>query len=166
MSKYLQTQNAVNLTQLYQFFVNFSFKLGGSFYFISGPFFKYIVYFSMLLVLCRYVVEKDVKNNVVFVSRNYFSFDKRRRLFRVGSLRWFSGLPPKQMHELQCKVENPYSCLHKQWYGYFFPFTSQFLYSIGQSSFSIQLVQLIEHGVLEKKFTIKYEHFLFGSGKQ
>ncbi|KAG8653077.1 hypothetical protein MANES_06G165000v8 [Manihot esculenta] len=53
-----------------------------------------------------YVVEKDVKNNVVFVSRNYFSFDKRRRLFRVGSLRWFSGLPPKQMHELQCKVRH------------------------------------------------------------
>ncbi|KAJ9164361.1 hypothetical protein P3X46_023944 [Hevea brasiliensis] len=53
-----------------------------------------------------YVVEKDVKNNVVFVSRNYFSFDKRRRLFRVGSLRWFSGLPPEKMHKLQCKVRH------------------------------------------------------------
>ncbi|GAB2226792.1 hypothetical protein Droror1_Dr00008583 [Drosera rotundifolia] len=36
-----------------------------------------------------YVVEKDVENNVVFVSRNYFSLDKRRRVFRVGSLKWF-----------------------------------------------------------------------------
>ncbi|KAK7312437.1 hypothetical protein VNO77_36294 [Canavalia gladiata] len=53
-----------------------------------------------------YVVEKDVKNNVVFVSRNYFSFDKRRRIFRVGSLRWFSGLSPSQTSQLQCKVRH------------------------------------------------------------
>ncbi|XP_061350241.1 uncharacterized protein LOC133295419 [Gastrolobium bilobum] len=53
-----------------------------------------------------YVVEKDVKNNVVFVSRNYFSFDKRRRLFRVGSLKWLSGLPPSQTSQLQCKVRH------------------------------------------------------------
>jgi tRNA U34 2-thiouridine synthase MnmA/TrmU len=55
---------------------------------------------------CRYVVEKDVKNNVVFVSKNYFSFDKRRRTFRVGSLKWFSGLPPNQLCQLQCKVRS------------------------------------------------------------
>lgn len=55
-------------------------------------------------ILCRYVVEKDVKNNVVFVSRNYFSVDKRRRLFRVGSLKWLSGSPPSQINQLQCKV--------------------------------------------------------------
>ncbi|XP_059431346.1 uncharacterized protein LOC132164799 [Corylus avellana] len=53
-----------------------------------------------------YVVEKDVKNNVVFVSRNYFSFDKRRRTFRVGSLKWLSGLPPNQLCQLQCKVRH------------------------------------------------------------
>ena len=41
-------------------------------------------------ILRRYVVEKDVQNNVVFVSRNYYSLDKRRRTFRVGSLNWFS----------------------------------------------------------------------------
>ncbi|RVW32793.1 tRNA-specific 2-thiouridylase MnmA [Vitis vinifera] len=52
-----------------------------------------------------YVVEKDVKNNVVFVSRNYFSLDKRRRLFRVGSLKWISREPPGQINQLQCKVE-------------------------------------------------------------
>ncbi|CAJ1933217.1 unnamed protein product [Sphenostylis stenocarpa] len=53
-----------------------------------------------------YVVEKDVKNNVVFVSRNYFSFDKRRRVFRVGSFKWLSGLPPGQTSHLQCKVRH------------------------------------------------------------
>ncbi|KAL0460972.1 UNVERIFIED_CONTAM: tRNA-specific 2-thiouridylase MnmA [Sesamum latifolium] len=54
----------------------------------------------------RYVVEKDVKNNVVFVSRNYFSVDKRRRIFRVGSLRWFNGSPPREICQLQCKVRH------------------------------------------------------------
>ncbi|KAF7843902.1 tRNA-specific 2-thiouridylase mnmA [Senna tora] len=66
-----------------------------------------------------YVVEKDVKNNIVFVSRNYFSFDKRRRLFRVGSLKWLSGLPPHQTSQLQCKVRHGpgfYNC-SLQWEG-------------------------------------------------
>lgn len=53
-----------------------------------------------------YVVEKDVQNNVVFVSRNYFSLDKRRRIFRVGSLKWFSGSPPEKKDHLQCKVRH------------------------------------------------------------
>ncbi|GJZ40525.1 hypothetical protein Tco_0587088, partial [Tanacetum coccineum] len=35
----------------------------------------------------RYVVEKDDKDNVVFVSRNNYSVDKRRRSFWVGSFR-------------------------------------------------------------------------------
>lgn len=49
-------------------------------------------------------MEKDIKNNVVYVSRNYFSVDKKRRLFCVGSLKWLSGLPPRQISQLQCKV--------------------------------------------------------------
>ncbi|CAA6653649.1 unnamed protein product [Spirodela intermedia] len=53
-----------------------------------------------------YVVEKDVENNVVFVSRNYFSLDKRRRVFRVESLKWVSGLPPEKNSQLQCKVRH------------------------------------------------------------
>ncbi|OVA19415.1 tRNA-specific 2-thiouridylase [Macleaya cordata] len=60
-----------------------------------------------------YVVEKDVKNNVVFVSRNYFSFDKRRRRFRVGSLKWLNESPPDQVDQLLCKVRHGpsfYSC--------------------------------------------------------
>ncbi|RRT63170.1 hypothetical protein B296_00042876 [Ensete ventricosum] len=35
-------------------------------------------WFAILLQHTLYVVEKDVRNNVVFVSRNYFSLDKRR----------------------------------------------------------------------------------------
>lgn len=53
-----------------------------------------------------YVVEKDLENNVVFVSRNYFSFDKRRRIFRVGSLNWILGAPPESFDNLQCKVRH------------------------------------------------------------
>ncbi|KAJ8422992.1 hypothetical protein Cgig2_006414 [Carnegiea gigantea] len=52
-----------------------------------------------------YVVEKDIKNNVVFVSRNYYSVDKRRRVFRVGSLKWLSGLPSEDVSDLQCKTK-------------------------------------------------------------
>ncbi|XP_057539097.1 uncharacterized protein LOC130817421 [Amaranthus tricolor] len=60
-----------------------------------------------------YVVQKDTKNNVVFVSRNYYSVDKRRRVFRVGSLKWLSGLLLNNVSELQCKVRhgpNFYNC--------------------------------------------------------
>ncbi|KAH0926326.1 hypothetical protein HID58_018582 [Brassica napus] len=60
-----------------------------------------------------YVVEKDTKNNVVFVSRNYYSMDKRRRVFRVGSLRWLSGKPSGNVNQLRCKVRHGpgfYSC--------------------------------------------------------
>ncbi|CAH1439000.1 unnamed protein product [Lactuca virosa] len=54
----------------------------------------------------RYVVSKDVKNNVVFVSRNYYSVDKKRRSFRVGSFRWISGSPPHNLNHLRCKVRH------------------------------------------------------------
>ncbi|KAK9115744.1 hypothetical protein Sjap_014691 [Stephania japonica] len=60
-----------------------------------------------------YVVGKDVKNNVVFVSRNYFSLDKKRRKFHIGSLNWLSGSPPNDFDQLQCKVRHGpgfYSC--------------------------------------------------------
>ncbi|GLJ21859.1 hypothetical protein SUGI_0408730 [Cryptomeria japonica] len=53
-----------------------------------------------------YVVEKDIENNVVFVSRNYYSLDKRRRIFHVGSLNWILGATPDSFDELQCKVRH------------------------------------------------------------
>lgn len=65
-------------------------------------FFK--VDYLIFVFLHRYVVEKDTQNNVVFVSRNYYSLDKKRRTFRVGSLKWLSGFPPDRLDQLQCKV--------------------------------------------------------------
>jgi len=59
-------------------------------------------------ISCRYVVEKDVQNNVVFVSRNYYSLDKRRRTFRVGSLNWFDNSGPGNNEQLKCKVTGYY----------------------------------------------------------
>ncbi|CAL4937826.1 unnamed protein product [Urochloa decumbens] len=53
-----------------------------------------------------YVVEKDVRNNVIFVSRNYYSLDKRRRTFRVGSLNWFDNSGPGNSERLKCKVRH------------------------------------------------------------
>lgn len=53
-----------------------------------------------------FVVAKDIVNNVVFISRQYFSEDKRRRAFRVGSFNWFSGSPPADTSSLQCKVRH------------------------------------------------------------
>ncbi|GJN30440.1 hypothetical protein PR202_gb18748 [Eleusine coracana subsp. coracana] len=53
-----------------------------------------------------YVVEKDVQNNVVFVSRNYYSLDKRRHTFRVGSLNWFNNSKPADNEQLKCKVRH------------------------------------------------------------
>ena len=50
---------------------------------------------------------KDVTNNVVFISRKYYSEDKLRRAFRVSSFNWFAGCPPDSSR-LQCKV----NCLH------------------------------------------------------
>ncbi|KAG8073664.1 hypothetical protein GUJ93_ZPchr0006g41827 [Zizania palustris] len=53
-----------------------------------------------------YVVEKDVQSNVVFVSRNYYSLDKRRRTFCVGSLNWFCNSGPTSNEQLKCKVRH------------------------------------------------------------
>ncbi|KAG0565724.1 hypothetical protein M758_7G010600 [Ceratodon purpureus] len=53
-----------------------------------------------------FVVAKDIVNNVVFISREYYSEDKRRRAFRVGSFNWFSGTPPSDTSSLQCKVRH------------------------------------------------------------
>lgn len=70
----------------------------------------------------RYVVEKDTKYNAVFVSRNYFTVDKRRRLFRVGSLKWLTGGPPTDISQLRCKVNSltlfhmSVMCSSRPWY--------------------------------------------------
>ncbi|KAG6540994.1 hypothetical protein Mapa_017664 [Marchantia paleacea] len=52
-----------------------------------------------------FVVAKDVQNNVLFISRKYFS-DKKRRSFRVGSVNWISGYPPSALTDMRCKVRH------------------------------------------------------------
>jgi tRNA-specific 2-thiouridylase len=41
-----------------------------------------------------YVVRKDIEQNVVYVSRNYYSDDKKRNTFSTDSVHWISGTPP------------------------------------------------------------------------
>lgn len=53
-----------------------------------------------------YVVDKDQENNVVFVSREYFSVEKKRRVFEVRTFNWFGGYPPEDLSSLRCKVRH------------------------------------------------------------
>ncbi|XP_020590686.1 uncharacterized protein LOC110031690 [Phalaenopsis equestris] len=104
-----------------------------------------------------YVVEKDVQNNVVFVSRNYFSLDKRRRTFRIGSLRWFSGSPPENKDQLRCKVRHGpgfYGCSIR-------------LETTGNGTEQIAAIHLSEddQGLAAGQFTAFYEdNICLGSG--
>lgn len=40
-----------------------------------------------------YVVNKDAQNNIVYISKNYFSADKPRDSFFVENFNWFNGKP-------------------------------------------------------------------------
>lgn len=60
-----------------------------------------------------YVVAKDVENNSVFVSRDYYSPDKMRKTFEIINCNWVSGHKPEKQ-ELQVKIrhgKNMYGCL-------------------------------------------------------
>ncbi|OGB97370.1 tRNA 2-thiouridine(34) synthase MnmA [candidate division TM6 bacterium RIFCSPHIGHO2_12_FULL_36_22] len=41
-----------------------------------------------------YVIDKDVAKNIVYISRNYYSDDKRRNEFIIHSCNWLSGVRP------------------------------------------------------------------------
>lgn len=41
-----------------------------------------------------YVVRKDIEKNIVYVSRNYYSDDKKRNSFATDPVHWISGMPP------------------------------------------------------------------------
>lgn len=63
-----------------------------------------------------YVVSKDVAQNIVYISRNYFSEEKRRDVFDVGELHWTAGRAPdfsKNLRGLRVKLrhgEASYGC--------------------------------------------------------
>lgn len=44
-----------------------------------------------------YVARKDVEKNIVYISRNYFSEEKRRDTFEVGQLHWIDGHTPESV---------------------------------------------------------------------
>lgn len=59
-----------------------------------------------------YVVAKEPSTNIVFVSRNYYSQEKRRNTFIVRNCNWIAGTPPTKK-ELQVKIRHGkqlYSC--------------------------------------------------------
>ncbi len=58
-----------------------------------------------------YVVAKDTNQNIVYISKNYFSEDKHRDSFAVDNFSWFNGKP--ESGDLQVKIrhgENLYDC--------------------------------------------------------
>jgi tRNA-specific 2-thiouridylase len=59
-----------------------------------------------------YVVAKDTIANKVFISRNYYSEDKKRDAFMVSNCNWLSGTPSTKT-DLQVKLrhgKNIYNC--------------------------------------------------------
>lgn len=43
-----------------------------------------------------YVVKKDIPNNIIYISRNYYDVDKKRDTFVVEHCSWISGQAPTQ----------------------------------------------------------------------
>jgi len=52
-----------------------------------------------------YVVGKNVDENVVFISKNYYAEDHKRDHFVIASCNWFSGATP-QKHSLEVKMRH------------------------------------------------------------
>lgn len=60
-----------------------------------------------------FVVQKDIQNNVIYISRENESIDRERDKFRVTNFNWFAGKPPESMEGLKVKVRhgpNFYNC--------------------------------------------------------
>ena len=51
-----------------------------------------------------YVVAKDTKKNVVYISRDYYADDKPRDTFIVDQLNWITGVPKKR--NLRMKIRH------------------------------------------------------------
>lgn len=56
-------------------------------------------------VLPRYVTEKNVDTNTVYVSRDYYSIDKERCSFVCKDINWIASLPDLDM-PVSCKVRH------------------------------------------------------------
>ncbi len=63
-----------------------------------------------------FVVKKDIEKNIVYVSKNYHSEDKKRDEFTASSLNWFAEKFPSKT-DLQVKLrhgEHDYNCTIKK----------------------------------------------------
>ncbi len=58
-----------------------------------------------------YVVDKDPKQNVMYISRNYYADDKSRDTFEVSACNWF-GNAPTELKKLKVKIRHG-TQLHK-----------------------------------------------------
>jgi len=59
-----------------------------------------------------FVVKKDIKQNKIYISKNYNSEDKKRNTVKVCNLNWFEGQSPKEKH-LKVKLRHSdyfYNC--------------------------------------------------------
>ncbi|MFA5820639.1 MAG: tRNA 2-thiouridine(34) synthase MnmA [Candidatus Gracilibacteria bacterium] len=63
-----------------------------------------------------YVVKKDIKKNIVYISRHYHEKDKPRDTFKVGKFNWFSGKFPikKTLHVKTRHGPHLYKCTLKK----------------------------------------------------
>jgi tRNA-specific 2-thiouridylase len=52
-----------------------------------------------------YVVDKDPQKNIVYISRNYYSPDKKRDTFAIDSCNWF-GVEPEKTQKLMVKLRH------------------------------------------------------------
>ncbi len=59
-----------------------------------------------------YVVSKDTKKNIIYISKDYFSADKKRNILTAENFNWFKGQEPTKK-ELKVKLrhgEKEYKC--------------------------------------------------------
>lgn len=63
-----------------------------------------------------FVVKKDIKKNIVYISSHYHEADKKRDTFKIGYFNWFSGKIPdvKTLHVKLRHGENSYKCILKK----------------------------------------------------
>ena len=90
-----------------------------------------------------YVVQKEIKKNIVFVSRDYYAQDKERDTFEVADCNWFAGHEPDKK-ELQVKIRHGktiYDCA----------FTSQ-----GDSTARVVLSER-DQGIAPGQFAVFYD---------
>lgn len=60
---------------------------------------------SRTVSACRYVTQKDIHTNTIYVSRDYYSVDKERNVFTCEDMNWIGG-PADLSVPTCCKVRH------------------------------------------------------------